>query len=82
MRGSQLMKMPGITELECALKILKVTAKRLDSLEGLVSAIDQGQMDSMSAEYYMLRVHLVRLGVIICCACPLISFLGLATGST
>ncbi|KAJ5363432.1 uncharacterized protein N7496_009145 [Penicillium cataractarum] len=44
--------------LDCALKILKVAAKRLDSLEASVPAIDQAQLSALSAEYYMLRVHL------------------------
>lgn len=82
MRESQLMNVTDTAALDYALKILKVAAKRLDLLEGLASAIDQSQMDSTSAEYYMLRVHLVRLGVVFQCVCPLIRLLGLSTGST
>lgn len=52
--------MADTAHLDCALKILKVAAKRLDSLEIQVPAINQVQLDSTSAEYYMLRANLVR----------------------
>lgn len=69
------MKAADTAYLDCALKILKVAAKRLDSLESFVPAIDQVQLSSLSAEYYMIRVHLVRLVDIIKCAFLLIGCL-------
>jgi hypothetical protein len=59
-------------QLDCALKILKVAAKRFDSLKGFLPPIDQVQLDSISAEYYMLRVYVVRLDVVIKCTSLLI----------
>ncbi|KAJ5175862.1 uncharacterized protein N7482_001739 [Penicillium canariense] len=44
--------------LDYTLRILKVVAKRLNSLEASDPAIDQVQLDSISTEYYMFRVHL------------------------
>lgn len=52
--------MADSAQLDCALAILKVAAKRLDSLEAHVPAINQVQLDSISAEYYMLRANLVE----------------------
>lgn len=69
--------MTDTDQLDCALKILKVAAKRFDSLEGDAAVIDHVQLDSITAEYYMLRVYLVRLGAVIRCTFPLIAFLRL-----
>ncbi|CEJ53758.1 hypothetical protein PMG11_00101 [Penicillium brasilianum] len=46
------------TYLDSALKLIKVAAKRLDPLETYVPEIDQVHLSALSAEYYMLRVHL------------------------
>ncbi|OOQ88131.1 hypothetical protein PEBR_13978 [Penicillium brasilianum] len=46
------------TYLDSALKIIKVAAKRLDPLETYVPEIEQVHLSALSAEYYMLRVHL------------------------
>lgn len=69
--------MTDTDKFDCALKILKVAAKRFGSLEGDAPAIDQVQQDSISAEYYMLRVYLVRPSVVIQCRSQLIKFLRL-----
>lgn len=58
------MDVADTAQLDYALKVLKVAAKRLDTLEAHVPAIGQVQLDSISAEYYMLRAHLVRLCVV------------------
>jgi hypothetical protein len=73
----QLINAADTNQLDCSLKILKAAAKRFDSLEGDSSAIDKVQLDSITAEYYMLRVYLVRLGVVIQCTFLLIEFLRL-----
>ncbi|OKO96611.1 hypothetical protein PENSUB_10786 [Penicillium subrubescens] len=54
----QLINAADTNQLDCSLKILKAAAKRFDSLEGDSSAIDKVQLDSITAEYYMLRVYL------------------------
>lgn len=65
LRPLQLTHLTDSAQLDCALKFLKVAAKRLDSLQALVLAINQVQLDSISAEYYMLRANLVKLHVFI-----------------
>jgi hypothetical protein len=72
------MKAADTTFLDSALRIIKVAAKRLDSLETYVPDIDQVHLSALSAEYYMLRVHLVRLVDIVKCAFLLIGLLRLA----
>lgn len=72
------MKAADTTYLDSALKIIKVAAKRLDPLETYVPEIDQVHLSALSAEYYMLRVHLVRLVDIVKSAILLIRLLRLA----
>lgn len=42
-----------------ALTVLEAGAQRLDSLQNCTPPVGQIRLDSIVAEYYMLRVHLV-----------------------
>lgn len=46
--------------LQPALEILQMSAERLDSLQQSPSPIDQEQLDAIIAQYYMVRLRLVR----------------------
>lgn len=46
--------------LQSALEILQMSAERLDSLQQSPSPIDQEQLDAITAQYYMVRLRLVR----------------------
>lgn len=47
------------SQLESALRILRSLARRLDTVNKHVPSVDKYLLDSVSAEYHMLRAHLV-----------------------